>query len=126
MASSNGLGNGVVDTMNEALGAVLDPLLPIIALDAMVNQIVTDGPSEFLQLSVTVFLRESDDLMKDESLAPILKHFRVAFSFGHRIAEIQLKPATRVVSNSIRNFILTSWMSPLYTYTPKAFPTEAH
>jgi hypothetical protein len=115
MASSNGLGNGVVDSMYEALGAVLDPLLSIFALDAMVNQIVTDGPSDFLQLSVTVFLRESDDLMKDESLAPVLKHFRVAFSFGHRIAEIQLKPATRAVSNSIRDFRFRPLSHILYT-----------
>lgn len=48
MASSNGLGNGVVDSMDEALGAVFDPLVPILALDAMVNQIFTDGPSDFL------------------------------------------------------------------------------
>jgi hypothetical protein len=64
MASSNGLGNGVVDSMDEALGAVLDPLLPILGLDAIVNQIFTDGPSDFLQLSVRVFLRESDELLK--------------------------------------------------------------
>jgi hypothetical protein len=50
--------------MDEALGAVLDPLLPILALDAIVNQIFTDGPSDFLQLSVRVFLRESDELLK--------------------------------------------------------------
>jgi hypothetical protein len=70
-------------------------------LNSTINKVITDGPSEFLQLSVTVFLRESDDLMKDESLAPILKHFRVAFSFGHRIAEIQLKPAMRAVDDTI-------------------------
>ena len=47
MASSNGLGNGVVDSMDEALGAV-STTCPILALDAMVNQIFTDGPSDFL------------------------------------------------------------------------------
>jgi hypothetical protein len=101
MASSNGLGNGVVDFVDKALSAVLDPLLLILLPDGIVYQIVTDGPSTFLQLSARVFLHRPDDVMKHGSLAPILKRLRVAFSFGHKIAEFQLNPATRAVSNSI-------------------------